>query len=69
MNIMGIEVLCVGVSALLEAARKVNFRDILSQIAAGFACGRYKYFFLLENQIYLHIKVFLYMLIAQVLRL
>ncbi|XP_059456827.1 uncharacterized protein LOC132186783 [Corylus avellana] len=27
--------------ALLEAARKVNFRDILSQIAAGFASGRW----------------------------
>ncbi|XP_030971066.1 uncharacterized protein LOC115991477 isoform X4 [Quercus lobata] len=27
--------------ALLEAARKVNFRDILSQIAEGFASGRW----------------------------
>ncbi|XP_062154365.1 uncharacterized protein LOC133862551 isoform X2 [Alnus glutinosa] len=27
--------------ALLEAARKVNFRDILSQIAAGFVSGSY----------------------------
>ncbi|XP_062154364.1 uncharacterized protein LOC133862551 isoform X1 [Alnus glutinosa] len=27
--------------ALLEAARKVNFRDILSQIAAGFVSGRW----------------------------
>lgn len=30
-----------GVSALLEAARKINFRDISSQIADGFASGRY----------------------------
>lgn len=29
-----------GVSALLEAARKINFRDISSQISAGFATGR-----------------------------
>lgn len=33
---------CVDVSALLEAARKANFKDISSQIAAGFSSGRYK---------------------------
>ncbi|KAG8483411.1 hypothetical protein CXB51_022237 [Gossypium anomalum] len=31
--------------ALLEAARKINFRDISSQIADGFASGRYIFFF------------------------
>lgn len=33
--------LCV--SALLEAARKINFRDISSQIADGFSSRRYYY--------------------------
>lgn len=29
------------ISALLEAARKANFKDIASQVAVGFASGRY----------------------------
>lgn len=31
------------VVALLEAARRINFKEIATQIAAGFASGRYHY--------------------------
>lgn len=43
MSLANFHVLYFGVSALLEAARKINFGDNLSQIASGFASGRYKF--------------------------
>lgn len=33
--------LLFGVAALLEAAKRANFKDINSRVAAGFASGRY----------------------------
>lgn len=39
----------LSISALLEAARKVNFKDISSRIGAGFSSGRYNFWNLFSD--------------------
>ena len=44
MNVAPINIQVVGVSALLEAARKTDFKGNLSEIAAGFTSERYIFY-------------------------